>query len=150
MPIIQADGLTKTYRVFQKKAGLLNAVRSLVRRQYKEILAERHVHTDYVYHNGTLRKGLVLLDKTPDASDLELVECLYGDGNSNNSVVFPVDIRRVQCYFRFRFDILAKNKDFLRRLGEHKYLALKGIDFKEDATGRQLEHNYRTLFKIYK
>jgi ABC-2 type transport system ATP-binding protein len=39
MPIIQADGLTKTYRVFQKKAGLLNAVRSLVRRQYKEILA---------------------------------------------------------------------------------------------------------------
>ena len=27
MPIIEADGLTKTYRVFQKKEGLLGALR---------------------------------------------------------------------------------------------------------------------------
>lgn len=39
MPIIQAEGLTKTYRVFQKKAGLLSAVRGLWRRQYKEVRA---------------------------------------------------------------------------------------------------------------
>src|SRR5260370_37728132 len=39
MPIIQADGLTKIYHVFQKKAGLFSAMRSLVRRQYKEVRA---------------------------------------------------------------------------------------------------------------
>ena len=39
MPIIEADGLTKTYRVFQKKDGLLGAVRGLFRREYKEVRA---------------------------------------------------------------------------------------------------------------
>lgn len=39
MPILQAKSLTKTYRVFQKKAGLLSAVRSLWHREYKEVRA---------------------------------------------------------------------------------------------------------------
>jgi viologen exporter family transport system ATP-binding protein len=39
MSIIRAEGLTKTYRVFQKKAGLLSAVRGLWRRRYKEVRA---------------------------------------------------------------------------------------------------------------
>jgi ABC-2 type transport system ATP-binding protein len=39
MPIIEAKGLTKTYRVFQKNPGFLNAVRSLWRRRYKEVRA---------------------------------------------------------------------------------------------------------------
>ena len=39
MPIIQADGLTKTYRVFQKKEGLLGAVRGLFHREYKDVRA---------------------------------------------------------------------------------------------------------------
>jgi ABC-2 type transport system ATP-binding protein len=39
MPIIEADGLTKTYRVFQKKDGVLGALRGLVRRDYKEVRA---------------------------------------------------------------------------------------------------------------
>jgi ABC-2 type transport system ATP-binding protein len=39
MPVIQAVGLTKTYRVFQKKEGLWGAVRGLYRRQYKEVRA---------------------------------------------------------------------------------------------------------------
>src|SRR5207237_1664720 len=39
MPIIQAEGLTKTYHVFQKKAGLLSAVRGLWRRRYKDVRA---------------------------------------------------------------------------------------------------------------
>jgi ABC-2 type transport system ATP-binding protein len=38
-PIIQAKGLTKIYRVFQKGEGFLGAVRGLFRRQYKEIRA---------------------------------------------------------------------------------------------------------------
>jgi len=39
MPLIEADGLSKTYRVFQKKEGLLGAVRGLFRREYKEVRA---------------------------------------------------------------------------------------------------------------
>src|SRR3989454_1464915 len=39
MPIIEADGLTKVYRVFQKKEGLLGAIRGLFRREYKEVRA---------------------------------------------------------------------------------------------------------------
>ncbi len=39
MPIIEASGLSKTYRVFQKKEGFLGAVRGLFRRQYKEVHA---------------------------------------------------------------------------------------------------------------
>ncbi len=39
MPIIEANGLTKTYRVFQKKDGLLGAFRGLYRREYKEVRA---------------------------------------------------------------------------------------------------------------
>src|SRR5919197_585020 len=39
MPIIEASGLTKTYRVFQKNPGLRGALRSLIRREYKEVRA---------------------------------------------------------------------------------------------------------------
>ncbi len=39
MPIIEVAGLTKTYRVFQKKAGLFSALRGLVRREYKDVRA---------------------------------------------------------------------------------------------------------------
>jgi ABC-2 type transport system ATP-binding protein len=39
MPIIEADGLTKVYRVFQKGEGFLGALRGLFRRRYKEVRA---------------------------------------------------------------------------------------------------------------
>src|SRR5207302_11182220 len=39
MPIIEARGLSKTYRVFQKREGVLGALRGLVRREYKEVRA---------------------------------------------------------------------------------------------------------------
>src|SRR5687768_13348565 len=43
MPIIEARGLTKTYRVAQKKAGLLGSVKSLFNREYKEVRAVEDV-----------------------------------------------------------------------------------------------------------
>src|SRR5689334_1824510 len=39
MAMIEADGLTKTYRVFQKKEGLLGSLRGLYRREFKEVKA---------------------------------------------------------------------------------------------------------------
>jgi ABC-2 type transport system ATP-binding protein len=41
MPIIEARGLTKTYKVFQKNPGLRGAFVSLFRRQYKSVHAVR-------------------------------------------------------------------------------------------------------------
>src|SRR5436190_20195214 len=39
MPIIEANGLSKTYRVYQKKEGLFGALRGLFHREYKEVHA---------------------------------------------------------------------------------------------------------------
>ena len=39
MPIIRADGLSKTYRVAQKQDGLLGSLKGLYRREYKEVKA---------------------------------------------------------------------------------------------------------------
>jgi viologen exporter family transport system ATP-binding protein len=39
MPIIEADGLSKTYRVYQKQAGLLGALRGLFHREHKDVRA---------------------------------------------------------------------------------------------------------------
>src|SRR5438094_196265 len=43
MPIIEASGLSKTYRVYQKKEGLVGALRGLFRREYKEVKAVENV-----------------------------------------------------------------------------------------------------------
>lgn len=39
MPIIEVEGLSKTYRVFQKQEGLRGAIRGLYHREYKEVKA---------------------------------------------------------------------------------------------------------------
>jgi ABC-2 type transport system ATP-binding protein len=39
MPIIETDSLTKNYRVFQKKEGVLGALRGLYKREYKTVRA---------------------------------------------------------------------------------------------------------------
>jgi ABC-2 type transport system ATP-binding protein len=43
MAMIEAEGLTKTYHVVQKKEGLLGALRGLYRREFKAIKAVDHV-----------------------------------------------------------------------------------------------------------
>src|SRR5262249_54632837 len=43
MAIIEVQGLTKTYKVFQKAPGLKGALRSLLFRRYKEVHAVRDV-----------------------------------------------------------------------------------------------------------
>jgi ABC-2 type transport system ATP-binding protein len=43
MPIIESKGLSKTYRVYQKKEGLLGALRGLLHREYKQVKAVEEV-----------------------------------------------------------------------------------------------------------
>src|SRR5947199_7518210 len=42
-PLIIADGLSKTYRVYQKKEGLFGALRGLFSREYKDVKAVENV-----------------------------------------------------------------------------------------------------------
>jgi ABC-2 type transport system ATP-binding protein len=43
MPVIEIAGLTKTYRVFQKREGLMASVRGLFRREYRTVEAVRGI-----------------------------------------------------------------------------------------------------------
>ena len=43
MPLIEADALSKTYRVYQKKEGLFGALRGLFHREYKDVKAVEKV-----------------------------------------------------------------------------------------------------------
>jgi ABC-2 type transport system ATP-binding protein len=43
MPVIEIQGLTKSYRVYQKREGLLASVRGLFRREYRNIEAVRSI-----------------------------------------------------------------------------------------------------------
>lgn len=43
MPILSASGLTRTYRVYQKRSGFLGSVRGLFHREYKEVHAVENV-----------------------------------------------------------------------------------------------------------
>jgi ABC-2 type transport system ATP-binding protein len=52
MPIIEALGLTKTYRVQQKRQGLWHALKSLVRREMKEVRAV--VEVSFVIEPGEI------------------------------------------------------------------------------------------------
>lgn len=44
MPVIEIDGLAKSYRVYQKHEGLLAAVRGLFRREYRDVQAVRGIN----------------------------------------------------------------------------------------------------------
>ena len=43
MPIIEIEGLTKSYHVYQKREGLLASLRGLVHREYREVEAVRSI-----------------------------------------------------------------------------------------------------------
>ena len=43
MPIIEIEGLSKSYQVYQKQEGLWASMRGLVHRKYREIEAVRSV-----------------------------------------------------------------------------------------------------------
>ncbi len=44
MPTIEVNNLTKTYRVYQKKEGLMQAIRGLGKREYKQVQAVRGIN----------------------------------------------------------------------------------------------------------
>jgi ABC-2 type transport system ATP-binding protein len=109
MPIIEADGLTKTYRVFQKKEGLLGAVRGLFRREYKEVKAVDHV-------SFTIEPGEMVAFLGPNGAGktttLKMLSGLIYPTSGSARVLDYIPWQRVDA-FRRRFALVMGQKNQL-------------------------------------
>jgi ABC-2 type transport system ATP-binding protein len=54
MALIELRKLTKSYRVYQKREGLMASLRGLFRREYREVLAVRGIDLDVIKANSWL------------------------------------------------------------------------------------------------
>src|SRR5437667_1380940 len=107
MPIIEAQNLTKIYRVFQKKEGLLGAVRGLFRREYKEVRAVDGV-------NFTIEPGEMVAFLGPNGAGktttLKMLSGLIYPTSGNAQVLGFVPWERADA-FRRRFALVMGQKN---------------------------------------
>ena len=88
MPIIEIEGLAKSYRVYQKKEGLLASLRGLFHREYKEVRAVRDIDLAVEAGNWPEEAGLLrLVERAAGAAFAETGAA----GRSELSVVFSDD-----------------------------------------------------------
>ena len=108
-PVIQATGLTKTYRVFQKKEGLLGAIRGLWRREYKEVRAVDGV-------DFTIEPGEMVAFLGPNGAGktttLKMLSGLIYPTQGTAEVLGFVPWERVDA-FRRRFSLVMGQKNQL-------------------------------------
>jgi ABC-2 type transport system ATP-binding protein len=109
MPIIEASDLTKTYRVSQKKEGLLSAVRGLVRREYKQVEAVSGV-------NFTIEPGEMVAFLGPNGAGktttLKMLSGLIFPTNGTARVLGFVPWERADA-FRRQFALVMGQKNQL-------------------------------------
>src|SRR5262249_52838898 len=109
MPIIEASGLSKTYRVFQKKEGFLGAVRGLFRREYKEVHAVEGV-------NFTIEPGEMVAFLGPNGAGktttLKMLAGLIFPSSGSARVLGYVPSERADA-FRRRFALVMGQKNQL-------------------------------------
>jgi ABC-2 type transport system ATP-binding protein len=109
MPIIEANGLSKTYRVYQKKEGLLGALRGLFRREYKEVRAVENV-------NFTIEPGEIVGFLGPNGAGktttLKILSGLIYPTSGTASVLGHVPWQREDT-FRRRFALVMGQKNQL-------------------------------------
>src|SRR5438270_3953480 len=109
MPIIEARGLSKTYRVFQKKEGFLGAVRGLFRREYKEVHAVDGV-------NFTIEPGEVVAFLGPNGAGktttLKMLSGIIYPSGGSARVLGYVPWERADA-FRRRFALVMGQKNQL-------------------------------------
>ena len=109
MPIIEASGLSKTYRVFQKKEGFLGAVRGLFRRQYKEVHAVDGV-------SFTIEPGEMVAFLGPNGAGktttLKMLSGLIYPSSGSARVLYFVPWHRADA-FRRRFSLVMGQKNQL-------------------------------------
>jgi ABC-2 type transport system ATP-binding protein len=109
MPIIEANGLTKTYRVFQKKDGLLGALRGLYHREYKEVHAVENV-------SFTIEPGEMVAFLGPNGAGKTttlkmLAGLIYPTSGTTQVLGFTPSAR--QDEFRRRFSLVMGQKNQL-------------------------------------
>jgi ABC-2 type transport system ATP-binding protein len=109
MPIIEARDLTKTYRVFQKKEGLLMALRNLFRREYKVVRAVDSV-------SFTIEPGEMVAFLGPNGAGktttLKMLSGLIYPSGGTAEVLGYVPWHRADA-FRRRFSLVMGQKNQL-------------------------------------
>src|SRR3984893_6585437 len=109
MAIIEANNLTKTYRVSQKKEGVLGAVRGLFRRQYKEVRAVDNV-------SFTIEPGEMVAFLGPNGAGktttLKMLSGLIFPSSGSARVLGFVPWERADA-FRRRFSLVMGQKNQL-------------------------------------
>jgi ABC-2 type transport system ATP-binding protein len=108
-PVIQATGLTKTYRVFQKKEGLLGAIRGLWRREYKEVRAVDGV--DFTIEPGEM-VGFLGPNGAGKTTTLKMLSGLIYPTGGTCQVMGFVPWERADA-FRRRFSLVMGQKNQL-------------------------------------
>src|SRR5215213_6514545 len=109
MPIIAARGLAKTYRVYQKKEGLLGAVHGLFRREYKEVKAVDDV--SFEIEPGEI-VGFLGPNGAGKTTTLKMLSGLIYPTSGTATVLGHVPWRREDA-FRRRFALVMGQKNQL-------------------------------------
>jgi ABC-2 type transport system ATP-binding protein len=109
MASIEAVGLTKHYRVFQKKEGLWGAVRGLVRREYREVRAVDHV--SFTIEPGEI-VGFLGPNGAGKTTTLKMLSGLIFPTSGTARVLDHVPWERADA-FRRRFSLVMGQKNQL-------------------------------------
>lgn len=109
MPMIVAEGLTKTYRVYQKKEGLFGALRGLFSREYKEIKAVENV--SFTIEPGEI-VGFLGPNGAGKTTTLKMLSGLIYPSSGSASVLGFVPWQREDA-FRRRFALVMGQKNQL-------------------------------------
>lgn len=98
---------------------------------------QRLIQLEEFMHESKLVKAILLTSVEPSRSDLEILAELYGENGR-------VSKRSVQCYVKFRREILETFKESLVKLSETKYFFLKNIKFGDVFP----KHEFRSNFNL--
>lgn len=109
MPIIEANGLSKTYRVYQKKEGLLGALRGLFSREYKEVKAVEDVR--FAIEAGEI-VGFLGPNGAGKTTTLKMLAGLIYPTNGTAQVLDHIPWQREDA-FRRRFALVMGQKNQL-------------------------------------
>ena len=109
MAIIELEHLSKTYRVYQKKEGLLASMRGLFRREYREVQAVRGIDL-------TVEQGEFVAFLGPNGAGktttLKLLSGVITPTSGTATVMGHVPWRRENAYRR-RFALVMGQKNQL-------------------------------------
>lgn len=109
MPMIEARGLAKTYRVYQKREGLLGALRGLVSRQHKEVHAVAGV--SFTIEPGEI-VGFLGPNGAGKTTTLKMLAGLIFPTSGEASVLDHIPWKREDA-FRRRFSLVMGQKNQL-------------------------------------